>query len=123
VILLADPDPDSRNRLVGVLVHAGHDVRAVATGTEVVQVLVETSPRLIILDLDLKWVSGRHLIDFLKRNDLLARIPIVALANLDSAPSGVPTLCRPANPMELLRLVDSMALGPHEPIGYRPAHE
>lgn len=89
---------------------------------EVVQVLVEASPRLIILDLDLKWVSGRHLIDFLKRNDLLARIPIVALSNLDTAPIDVPTLCRPANPIELLRLVDALALGPHEPIGHRPGH-
>jgi CheY-like chemotaxis protein len=111
MIVLADPDPESRRELARVLLHAGYDVRAVATGMEVVQVLFETNPRLIILDLDLKWVSGRHLIDFFQRNERLARIPVLALSSSGEAPSGVPTLRRPADPVELLRWLAEVETG------------
>jgi CheY-like chemotaxis protein len=114
MIVLADPDPDSRRLLARVLTQAGYDVRAVATGMEVVQVLFEASPRLIILDLDLKWVSGRHLIDFFQRNERLARIPVLALSNSGEAPGGVPTVHRPADPIEVLRLLAEVESCRHE---------
>ena len=115
MIVLADPDPESRVQLTRVLIHAGYDVRAVATGMEVVQLLFEANPRLIILDLDLKWVSGRHLIDFFQRNERLARIPVLALSSSGEAPGGVPTLRRPADPLELLRrLVEVETESRHE---------
>ena len=41
---------------------------AVATGLEAAQVLMQTVPRLLVLDLDLKWLSGRQLIEVLRRN-------------------------------------------------------
>jgi CheY-like chemotaxis protein len=114
MILLADPDPESRARLARALEGAGHRVTAVATGMEVLQVLMQTSPRLVVLDLDLKWVSGRRLIDLLRRNDRLARIPVLAISRTDTASLGVPLVKRPVDPMDLLRLVSGIPSVAHD---------
>jgi CheY-like chemotaxis protein len=116
VILLADPDPQSRAELHLLLEAAGHEVVAVATGTEAAQVLMERTPRLIILDLDLKWMTGRQLIEVLHRNHHTAHIPIVALAMDEDAMEGVPTLVRPIAAHDLMDFVDRLM--PHN--GHRP---
>jgi CheY-like chemotaxis protein len=95
MILIADPSPESRAQLSRALAEAGHRVVAVATGMEAAQVLMETRPRLIILDLDLKWVTGWRLIDLIRRNAHLARIPVLVLSASLDGPPGVPLLTRP----------------------------
>jgi CheY-like chemotaxis protein len=105
VILLADPDPKTRGALRAALEQAGYAVTAVATGLEAAQVLMQTVPRLIVLDLDLKWMSGRQLIGVLKRNPGTAFIPMVALGGSAEELGGIPLLVRPVAPDELLALV------------------
>jgi CheY-like chemotaxis protein len=116
VILLADPDPKSRAELHLLLEGAGHEVIAVATGTEAAAVLMERTPRLIILDLDLKWMTGRQLIEVLRRNHHTAHIPIIAMALDDDAMEGVPTLVRPIAARDLIEYVARLAPGN----GHRP---
>jgi CheY-like chemotaxis protein len=116
VILLADPDPKSRAELHLLLETGGHEVVAVATGTEAAAVLMERTPRLIILDLDLKWMTGRQLIEVLRRNHHTAHIPIIALAMDDDAVQGIPTLVRPIAARDLVDCVDRLL--PHN--GHRP---
>jgi CheY-like chemotaxis protein len=116
VILLADPDPSSRAELHLLLEAAGHEVVAVATGTEAAAVLMERTPRLIILDLDLKWMTGRQLIEVLRRNHHTAHIPIVALALDDDVMEGIPTLVRPIGAHDLIECVDRLLPGN----GHRP---
>jgi CheY-like chemotaxis protein len=115
MILLADPDPESRGHLALALETAGHRVTAVATGMEVLQVLMQTSPRLIVLDLDLKWVSGPRLIDLLRRNHLLARIPVLAIVSGYGAraPFGIPLVERPVDPADLTHVVARLAAAHH----------
>ena len=105
MILLADPDPKSRGVLRAVLEHAGHEVMAVATGLEAAQVLMETMPRLIVLDLDVKWLSGRQLIGVLRHNPRTALIPMVALSGTIEDLGGIPILLRPVAGDQLLALV------------------
>lgn len=95
MILIADPLPESRAQLSRALVQAGYRVIAVATGMEAAQVLMEVRPKLIVLDLDLKWVTGWRLVDLLQRNDHLARIPVLVLSTSFDGPPGVPLLTRP----------------------------
>ena len=40
---------------------------------------MQTVPRLIVVDLDIKWLSGRQLIEVLRRNPRTSLIPIVAV--------------------------------------------
>ena len=116
MILLADPDPKSRAELHLLLEAAGHEVVAVATGTEAAAVLMERTPRLIILDLDLKWMTGRQLIEVLHRNHHTAHIPIVAMAMDDEPVTGVPTLVRPIAGCDLMACVERLMPGN----GHRP---
>jgi len=95
MILIADPLPESRAQLSRALVEIGHRVVSVATGMEAAQVLIETRPNLVVLDLDLKWVTGWRLVDLLRRHPHLARIPVLVLSTSVVGPPGVPLLTRP----------------------------
>src|SRR3954454_25031130 len=97
MILIADPVPESLAELTKTLVEVGHRVVGVATGMEAAQVLIQARPALIVLDLDLKWVSGWRLIDLLRRNHHLARIPVLVLSSEPEVPSNIPVLMRPVS--------------------------
>ena len=111
MILLADPDPASRGDLQTALEAAGHVVTAVATGLEAAQVLMQTVPGLIVIDLDLKWLSGRQLIEVLRRNPRTCFIPMVAIAGGVEDLRGIPILVRPVAAPQLLALVDRFLPG------------
>jgi len=117
VILLADPDPASRGVLRAVLERAGYVVTAVATGLEAAQVLIETVPRLIVLDLDLKWLSGRHLIAVLRHNPSTSFIPMVALGGSGEDLGGIPVLLRQVAADELLAMVHRFVPAANHPHG------
>jgi DNA-binding response OmpR family regulator len=76
---------------------------------EAAEVLMETIPRIVVLDLDLKWMSGRHLIDILKSHVHTARIPVVALTYCPTDLAGIPVLIRPIDPNQLLVIVEGLA--------------
>lgn len=105
MILLADPDPKSRQALGTVLEQAGYQVTTAGTGLEAAQVLMQTVPRLIVLDLDLKWLSGRQLIEVLRHNPRTFFIPLVAIGGAVEDLRGVPLLLRPVAGEQLLTLV------------------
>jgi len=106
VILLADPDPETRGEIRTELEQAGYTVTAVATGLEAAQVLMQTVPRLLVIDLDVKWLSGRQLIELLRRNARTAFIPIVAIGGAVEDLRGIPMLVRPVSARQVLVLVD-----------------
>lgn len=108
MILIADPVPESLAELTHTLVEAGHRVVGVATGMEAAQVLIQTRPGLIVLDLDLKWVSGWRLIDLLRRNHHLARIPVLVLSGEGPGPADVPMLSRPIDAEQFLETVERL---------------
>ena len=84
---------------------------AVATGLEAAQVLIETVPRLIVVDLDVKWLSGRQLIELLRHNPRTCFIPIVAIGGAVEDLRGIPLLLRPVDAQQVLALVDRFLPG------------
>jgi len=94
-----------------VLEQAGHVVTAVATGLEAAQVLMQTVPSLLVIDLDLKWLSGRQLIELLRHNPRTYFIPIVALGGRVEDLRGTPLLLQPVVPRLLLAQVDRFLTG------------
>lgn len=95
----------TRGVLCSVLERAGYVVTAVATGLEAAQVLMQTVPRLIVLDLDLKWLSGRQLIGVVRHNPHTSVIPMVAVGASVEDLGGIPVLLRPVAAEQLLALV------------------
>ena len=118
MILLADPDPTSRGLLRSALERAGYAVTAVATGLEAAQVLMQTVPRLIVLDLDLKWLSGRQLIGTLRRNPRTFFIPLVAIGGTLEDLGGIPVLLRPVAAEQLLTVAQHFLPGAAEHDGF-----
>jgi CheY-like chemotaxis protein len=92
-------------------------VTAVATGLEAAQVLMQTVPRLLLIDLDLKWLSGRQLIELLRHNPRTYFIPIVAMAGAVEDLRGIPLLVRPVVARQVLALVDRYLTGASHPHG------
>jgi len=92
-------------------------VTAVATGLEAAQVLMQTIPRLLLIDLDLKWLSGRQLIELLRHNPRTYFIPIVAIAGAVEDLRGIPLLVRPVVARQVLALVDRYLTGASHPHG------
>jgi CheY-like chemotaxis protein len=92
-------------------------VTAVATGLEAAQVLMQTVPRLLLIDLDLKWLSGRQLIELLRHNPRTYFIPIVAIAGAVEDLRGIPLLVRPVIARQVLALVDRYLTGASHPHG------
>jgi CheY-like chemotaxis protein len=92
-------------------------VTAVATGLEAAQVLMQTVPRLLLIDLDLKWLSGRQLIELLRHNPRTYFIPIVAIAGGVEDLRGIPLLVRPVVARQVLALVDRYLTGASHPHG------
>jgi len=111
VILLADSDPKTRGEVRAALEQAGYAVTATATGLEAAQVLMQTVPRLIVLDLDLKWLSGRQLIEVLRHNPRTFFIPMIAVGGAVEDLGGIPLLLRPVAVDHLLALVQRFLPG------------
>lgn len=108
----------SRGLLRSALERAGYAVTSVATGLEAATVLMQTVPRLIVLDLDLKWLSGRQLIQVLRRNPRTFFIPLVAIGGSPEDLGGVPLLLRPVAAEELLTIAQHFLPGAAEHDGF-----
>ena len=90
---------------------------AVATGLEAAQVLMQTVPRLIVIDLDLKWLSGRQLIELLRHNPRTYFIPIVASAAPSRICGAFRCWCGPSTARQVLALVDRFLPSASHPHG------
>jgi two-component system, cell cycle response regulator DivK len=63
----------------------GHESIETRDGADAVRMVKSEQPDLIILDIQLPNISGIDLIEFLKSNDDLRRIPIIAVTAYASA--------------------------------------
>lgn len=113
-ILVAD-DEKHITRLIQVnLERAGHKVKKVADGTEVLEAIVEEKPDLLVLDWMMPRLNGLETMKRLKANPVTADIPIIMLtakaedADVFKGWSGGCDcyLTKPFNPMELLTFVN-----------------
>ena len=73
----------------------GYSVNTAANGEEAIDFLHRARPQLVFVDLVMPVVSGLELIDVMRRDESLARIPIVAMTASNLRPPGVPTLRKP----------------------------
>ncbi|VAV82328.1 hypothetical protein MNBD_DELTA01-41 [hydrothermal vent metagenome] len=78
-ILLADDTAFFRNKLSAILREVGHEVRFAANGAEAIEDL-KASPGntdLLILDLQMPEVDGFGVVEWMFKNDLLDKVPVL----------------------------------------------
>lgn len=76
-ILVIEDDLAFRDLLRLHLRQAGHKVQAAADPEEGLRSLIDAPPDLILLDLDLPYLSGFEVLDALKKDPVSGKIPVV----------------------------------------------
>jgi CheY-like chemotaxis protein len=85
-ILILDDDLDSIHFISKILENAGHSVHYATNATDFSQLLNEIGPHLILVDykLNLGTLTGIHIIDRLKKDEFLRKIPIFLISATES---------------------------------------
>lgn len=82
-IMIVDDDPEISSLLQYTMESAGHIVKVCDNGRDVVNMLKEFKPDLMILDVMLPGIDGYTLATSISEDPELARIPIIVLSALE----------------------------------------
>ncbi|MEO6796402.1 MAG: response regulator [Candidatus Dormibacter sp.] len=109
-VLVADPDPAIRERLLSFLSRAGYEVVFVTTKEEAVKAAASQAPLLILIDGGLPPGGAGPLVAELKRDPRTAEIPLVVITGNLAERSGldfgqVDVLSKPIDRHQLLQLM------------------
>lgn len=80
-VLLAIQRSDSRTEFQLDLVRNGFDVATADHGLECLQVFQAFSPDVIVLDPELRWGGGDGVLDVIRDDPQLSKVPVLALAS------------------------------------------
>lgn len=83
-ILIAEDDPDSLDLLQQMVGAFGANVLVAHDGREAQAIVSDVAPDLILLDLMMPHVNGFQLMNWLREQPHLARIPVIAVTALGS---------------------------------------
>jgi len=78
-ILAIEDDPSFRDLLRLHLQSAGHSVRTAADPEEGLRAVLEDPPELILLDLDLPYLSGFEVLEALRSDEASRGIPVIII--------------------------------------------
>ena len=107
LVLIADDDVEVRIVLALHFAAAGFDVATASDGAEMIA-LLETlrTPTAILLDLVMPGVLGTSVLEYLRNEPRLARVPTALVTAFPGvAPPGVRVFTKPARLVALLRFV------------------
>ena len=82
-ICIVEDDDDIREIYAVKLLSEGYDVVTAVNGQEGLNIINETRPDLILLDLQMPVMNGFEVMDALKDNEELSAIPIIVFTNAD----------------------------------------
>ncbi len=78
-ILVVDDDPKSRELVAAILTHAGFGVRAAPDGESGIDLARTEQPFAILLDMMMPGIDGIETVQRLKRDPVLADIPVIGM--------------------------------------------
>ncbi|HEX6249268.1 MAG TPA: response regulator [Nocardioidaceae bacterium] len=78
-ILVVEDNPKNLKLVRDVLVHSGYDVVEATTGEDGVRLAGETSPDLILMDLQLPGIDGAEALRRIRAGEDTPRVPVVAV--------------------------------------------
>lgn len=81
-ILFVEDEDQVREAIEMILSSSGYDYKSCSTGKNVLQLISEYQPDLILLDIMLPDVDGRELCKQIKNNDNTASIPVIVVSGL-----------------------------------------
>lgn len=120
VVLAVESDPRSAEVMRSVLQQDGYNVVIVSTANEALEFLKTTIPAVFVAEVEAKDMSGQDLCLIVKRNDRLARVPVILLTRsaqpADYAAShqlgAVVCMAKPFKPERFLHVIRLVAPPP-----------
>jgi DNA-binding response OmpR family regulator len=113
-LLIADDERDVRELIIFALRFAGHEVQGVSNGEELLNLVKENMPDLIIMDVRMPKMNGYEACKILKADNSTSSIPVIFLsargndedvkAGLDAG--GIEYVLKPISPDKLTEKVD-----------------
>ena len=108
-VLIVDDDHDLRQTLSEILNDEGYAVETATNGREALEVLRRCSaPRVVVLDLMMPVMDGWQLLEELRRDEALARIPVIIISASTRIPRTVGATEILAKPLDYYKLVTSV---------------
>ncbi|MEX5273973.1 response regulator [Kocuria sp. CPCC 205235] len=115
-ILVADDDPDIRELVFFKLEQAGFDVHSVADGNAALEVLTDSTPDLVVLDVMMPGLSGLDVLRQIRAEQRLETVKVLLLtarARDTDVDDGYTTgaddyVTKPFSPRELLHRVNTL---------------
>ena len=122
VVLIADPDAETRALYRDAFARAGCDVVEATDGRDALAKAFATPPSLVITELTLPFVNGCALCDILQRDPLTAGVPILVVTAHHSAEraDGIDVdalLLKPTAPDRIVREARRLLATPRPPRG------
>lgn len=78
-ILLVDDEPDNLRPAVKILEHAGATVKSAQDGVRGLEIVAETKPTLILMDLSMPGMDGWEMLAHIRSNKATEQIPVIAV--------------------------------------------
>lgn len=112
-ILVVDDSPLSRKVIVNVFWRKSYDITEAVDGLDAMSKLQQVTPDLVLLDLILPKMDGYQVLNAMKKNDTLKKIPVIILTSRDALIDKLKGkmsatdeyLTKPVNPKELMSKV------------------
>ena len=81
-VLIVDDDPDIRGLLIDALTMMGYESRKAVNGEEAIQIINQSPPGVIILDLMIPGLDGFSTLVRLRQDQDSRRIPVIVMSAL-----------------------------------------
>lgn len=108
-VLIVEDDPEIRAALEELMVGEGYDVSLATNGADAISMLVDDRgelPCAVLVDLVMPGVVGQELLEFLRGDATLSRIPVaIVSASPQLAPNGYAVFKKPLDLPPLLDFV------------------
>ena len=109
-VLVVDDDADVTDTMREILEDEGHRVLVADNGIRALEITREERPDLVLLDLEMPEMDGRHFLSEVRATPELARVQVVVVSGSSDARSlGAETVTKPLRLDTLLGLIDRVA--------------
>lgn len=108
-VLIVEDDPHVQLALKHVFEKAGYDVSIANNGADAIEMLDPTEPpRAILVDLLMPGIVGNELLEYLRSEPALAKIPVAIISGSPQlAPPGYQVFAKPLDTQALLAFIRS----------------
>jgi two-component system response regulator CpxR len=97
-VLIVDDEEGTRESLREVVEMAGRTAVTASNGREALELLARWHPCLIILDLIMPVMSGEEMLEAMRKEPTLAKVPVVISTSAPArAPAGIPVIPKPVD--------------------------